>query len=319
MRCVVSVAGALIVAGFAGVSVAGGSVYDVRVLEQIDFAGASTVQVRGINNAGDIVGYRTIGGVTESFVRTSGGIDFFQVAGADTFALGINDSRDTVGAVSTAGGADSFLRQADGTTVTFQPLGIADTGGSGINNAGVVVGSANPFSTGGFVRNTDGTVTSIDSIGNLGETVLKTNATDINDAGVIFGHALGQAGPDFFGRGWYSVDNGSTFTTVIRPGEQFTYVWAGNDAGLLVGDFSTGFSGDRTGFVFDIASGIFSPFTVTGADWTVPTGINDAGQIVGFSRDRITGQVSGFVAVVPAPGTVVMLAATGLLAGRRRR
>ncbi len=319
MRSGAIVAGALIIAAFGAVPVAHGSVYDVRVLEQIDFAGASVVQVRGINNAGDIVGYRTVGGVTESFVRTSGDFSFFQIGGANTFALGINDSLVTAGGFSTPNGADSYLRQADGTTVTFQPLGITDTGGNGINNAGVVVGSGNPFGTGGFVRTADGTVTPIDYVGNMGETVLKTNATDINDAGVIFGHALGQAGPDFFGRGWYSVDNGSTFSTVTRPGEQFTYVWAGDDTGLLVGDFSTGFSGDRTGFVFDIASGMFSSFSVTGADWTVPTGINDAGQIVGFSRDRATGQASGFVAVVPTPGTVVMLAAGGLLAARRRR
>lgn len=300
---------------------ASASTFGVRIIEQIDFPSASLVQVRGINNAGDLVGYRAVGGVNESFVRAAGGFEFFQVDGAGTSALALNDTRTTVGGVTNPGppaGADSFIRQADGATVRFQP-GNNNTAGNGINNAGVVVGSGNLFNFGGYVRATNGTVTGIDYVGGAGETILKTNATDVNNAGLIVGHAIGQAGPDFFGRGWYSSDDGATFTTVTRPGEQFTYLWAGNDAGLLVGDFSTGFTGNRTGFVYDIASGQFSPFTVPGANWTVPTGINDVGEIAGFSRDAATGRITGFVAVVPEPASLSLLSGVGVLALRRRR
>lgn len=307
---------------FLAAAAVGAPASGVQVLGTIDFAGADVVQARGINNAGDIVGYRTAGGVTESFLRTSAGDTLFQVDGDPTLALGVNDAGDTVGGVNTSlPGQDAFLRSVGGTAVRFQPLGDPDANANGINNAGVVVGAGNAFGTGGYLRATDGTVTAVDYVGLAGDVILKTNATDVNNAGLIIGHAIGQNGPDFFGRGWYSADDGASFTTITRPGEQFTYVWAGNDEGLLVGDFSTGFTGTRTGFVYEIASGAFFPFTVPGADWTVPTGINDAGQIVGFSRDAATSRITGFVAVIPEPSAALMAAAGAFatIGARRRR
>jgi hypothetical protein len=287
----------------------------------IDFAGADAVQARGINNQGDIVGYRTVGGVTESFLQTSAGEIIFQLNSESTFGLGINDLGDTAGGVATAAGQDAFLRYEDATSIIFQPDGNDDANANGINNAGSIVGSGNAFGTGGYLRETDGTITSIDFVGGAGETILKTNATDINNSGWIMGHAIGQdSNSDFFGRGWFSADNGASFIDIAQAGEQFTYLWAGNDTGLLVGDYSTGFTGDRTGFVYDVDSGTFNSFNVQGADWTVPTGINDAGQIVGFSRDASTSRITGFIAVaIPEPTVLPFLSVFGLIAGTRRR
>ncbi len=283
--------------------------YGVQVTEIIDFPNADVVQARGINSAGDIVGYRTVADATESFVRTSSGFAFFQVDSADTFALGINDAGDTVGGVNTPlPGQDAFVRSAGGGTTSIQPLWLTDAAANGINNAGVVVGSGNPFATGGFLRATDASETSIDFPGEPGDVVLKTNATDINNNGLVVGHAIGQRGSDFFGSSWYNSDGGSTFTTVTIPGQAFTFVWGANDTGLLVGDYSDSLTGDRTGFVYNTADDTFIPFSAAGADWTVPTGINDAGEIAGFWRDASTGRVSGFVAVVPEPASLSLIA-----------
>ncbi|WP_428389143.1 PEP-CTERM sorting domain-containing protein [Mucisphaera sp.] len=293
----------------------------IEILETIDFPEASVVQVRDVNSDGDIVGYRTVNGLTESFIRTEGGTEFFQIDGANTLAIAINDAGDTVGGVNTdIPGQDAFARLADTTVLRFNPNGNTDASANGINNLGVIVGSGNAFGTGGFLRQSDGTVTDINYPGAVGEAILKTNATDINEAGLIVGHTIGQS-TDIFARGWYTDNAGLTFTDVSAPGQQITYVWAANNNGLLVGDYSSSLVGERLGFVFEIASGNFSPFSVPNADWTVPTGINDAGQIVGFSRDAASGRITGFVAVVPEPtslGLMVMTAA-GLLSRRSSR
>ncbi|WP_169978508.1 PEP-CTERM sorting domain-containing protein [Tautonia rosea] len=304
-------------------SARGGSI--VVVTEIIDFSGADVVQARGINDAGQIVGYRTVAGVTEGFVRTGGGYEFFQVGGANTFALGISNSGTVVGGVATPlPGNDSFVRTAGGDVTTFQPLGDTNSGAIGLNDSGFVVASGNAFGTGGYLRRPDGTVTPVDSPSSPERVVLKTNLTDITNSGTLIGHAIGQEGPEFFGRGWISSDGGATFTDLVMPGEQFTYAWGGNDRGLVVGDFSTGFTGNRTGFVFNTLSGRFTTFSVSGADWTVPTGINDDGRVVGFWRSESDGQVRGFVAqVIPEPSSIALagigLAGGGVIALRRRR
>jgi uncharacterized membrane protein len=297
--------------------------YVVTVVETIDFAGASAVQARGVNTAGQVVGYRTVAGVTEGFVRTGGVYEFFRVNDANTFALGINDAGTVVGGVATPlPGNDSFIRTAAGVVTTFQPLGNTNSGAIGINSAGAVVASGNAFGTGGFLRQPDGTVTAVDYPAGPGDTVFKTNATDVTDAGTLVGHAIGENGGALFGRGWFSTDGGATFTDIAAPGRPFTFAWAGNDAGLVVGDSSPAAGGVRTGFVYDTAAGTFTPFAVAGASWTVPTGINDDGLVVGFWRSAADNQVRGFVAqvtAVPEPASALLLAAGAALGVARRR
>lgn len=286
----------------------------------IDFAGASTVQARGIANDGSIVGYRTIGGVTESFIR-SGGVDtFFQNSGLNTFALGINDGGTTVGGSNPAsGGQDAFIRSIGGAFTTFNPVGNTNSSAVGINNAGVTVGAQN-IGNGAWRRLADGTTTAFTYTGIAGDTIFNSNATDVLNDGTIIGHSVLLNGADFGGRGWLSIDGGSTFSHLAAPGFAFTFAWGGNDTGLIVGDVSNSSTlAQRSGFVLDRSSNAFTYFDVAGADWTVPTGINDAGQIVGFWRSATDGQVRGFTAVIPAPGAAAVLGIAGLFAGRRRR
>lgn len=291
----------------------------VTVTGIIDFAGASTVQARGIASDGSIVGYRTIGGVTEGFIR-SGGVDtFFQNAGGNTFALGLNDAGVAVGGSTPTGGISSaFIRAGDGTFTTFNPGGTSRSA-VGINNAGVTVGGLDT-ANGAWRRATDGTETAFTYNGDPGDIILSTNATDILNDGTIIGHSVLSSGGNLAGRGWLSTDGGITFSDIAAPGFSLTFAWGGNDAGLVVGDVSDSPSLTlRTGFVLDRSSGTYTYFNVPGADWTVPTGINEAGQIAGFWRSAADGQVRGFTAVIPAPGGAVILAAGGLFAARRRR
>ncbi len=291
----------------------------VSVTSIIDFAGASTVQARGIASDGSVVGYRTIGGVTEGFIR-SGGVDtFFQNAGGNTFALGLNDLGVAVGGSTPAGGAPSaFIRAGDGSFTTFNPGGTSRSA-VGINNAGVTVGGLDT-ANGAWRRATDGTETAFTYNGSPGEIILSTSATDILNDGTIIGHTVLLTNGTPAGRGWLSTDGGATFSDIAAPGFAITFAWGGSDAGLVVGDVSNSPSlALRTGFVLDRSSGLYTYFDVPGADWTVPTGINDAGQIAGFWRSATDGQVRGFTAVIPAPGVAGLLAIGGLFAARRRR
>ena len=291
----------------------------VDVTGIVDFVGAETVQLRGIAADGTAVGYRIVGGIAESFVRSSGGDTFFQNNSASTFALGINDFGIAVGSSAGSAGADAFIRDAGGSFTTFNPDGNPDVSAVGINNAGAVVGAANVGNL-AFRRTSDGTVSTFTYLGGAGETIFNTNATDIRNDDAIIGHSLFAGASGIGGRGWISTDGGSSFTDIIAPGFDFTFAWGGNDTGLIVGDVSNSPTLEtRTGFVFDAAAASFVYFDVAGADWTVPTGINDAGQIVGFWRSADDGAIRGFTAVIPSPGSVVVLAASGVLAGRRRR
>lgn len=291
----------------------------VTITGVVDFTGATTVQLRGISQDGRVAGYRTINGVTEGFIR-SGGVDsFFQNDGANTFALGINDAGAAVGGSNPVGGVSSaFIRSPDGAFTTFNPAGTSRSA-VGINNAGVTVGGLDT-ANGAWIRATDGTETSFTYAGQSGETVLNTNATDILNDGTIIGHSVLLGAGGLAGRGWLTIDGGLTFSDIAAPGFAITFAWGGNDTGLVVGDVSNSQSlALRSGFVLDRTSGSYTFFDVAGADWTVPTGINDAGQIVGFWRSADDGRIRGFTALVPSPGTVSLLAGVALIACRRRR
>jgi hypothetical protein len=298
---------------------ASGAQASVSITGIIDFAGASAVQARGIANDGSIVGYRTVGGVTEGFIR-SGGVDtFFQNAGTNTFAIGINNNGSAVGGSNIPGGQAAFIRDSGGAFTTFNPLGNTNSSAVGINDSGTTVGARNS-GNGAFIRTSDGTETAFTYSGGPGDTIFNSNATDILNDGTIIGHSVLLSGDNFGGRGWLSTDGGVTFADIAAPGLAFTFAWGGNDAGLVVGDVSNSPSLSlRTGFVLDRVSGTYTYFDIPGADWTVPTGINDAGQIAGFWRSAADGQVRGFTAVIPAPGAALALGFGGLLAVRRRR
>jgi hypothetical protein len=292
----------------------------VAITGVIDFAGASAVQARGITNDGRIVGYRTIGGVTEGFIR-SGGVDtFFQNDGLNTFAIGINDAGAAVGGSNpAAGGQDAFIRSSGGVFTIFNPGSNTNTSAVGINNAGVTVGSQN-VGNGAWRRLADGTINAFTYTGVAGDTIFNSNATDVLNDGTIVGHSVLLNSGSFGGRGWLSTDGGGTFSNIEAPGYAFTFAWGGNDAGLIVGDVSNSATlATRSGFVLDRSSGAYTFFDVAGADWTVPTGINDAGEIVGFWRSVSDGQVRGFTAVIPSPGAGGLFAAAALLTTRRRR
>ena len=104
----------------------------------------------------------------------------------------------------------------------------------------------------------------------------------------------------------------ATYTTLDVPGAISTSAF-GIDGGNIVGYYSDG-SGNRHGFSYDGTA--YTTFDVSGASSTHAYGI-DGGNIVGYYTDG--SGTHGFLAVIPEPATLSLLAVGMLMACRRRR
>jgi len=135
----------------------------------------------GINDAGQIVGYRGLG-ADDGFLKDGAGTTFFFVPGAySTLAHGINIAGQIVGSSYDATGRHGFLKDADTFTIIDAP-GASGTEAYGINGVGQIVGwFVDATGYHGFLKDGD-TFTTIEVPG-----ATNTWASGINDAGQIVG------------------------------------------------------------------------------------------------------------------------------------
>jgi probable HAF family extracellular repeat protein len=136
----------------------------------------------------------------------------------------------------------------------------------------------------------------------------------INDRGQIVGFEFSvTAGTQGFLRG-----TAGSFSAIEAPGATETSADGINDAGLIVGAYTTG-GGFTTGGVqhgFLDAGGIFTTIVVPGASATQAFGINSAGEIVGWFDDA-TGRhgfldVGGVFTTIDAPAAGGITEAYGI-------
>ncbi len=195
----------------------------------------------------------------------------------------------------------SFIRALDGTfSLSTIPDSLVPLA---INNLGQVVGFLSPGGTTGFLREPNGTVTTINVPGSV-----NTVAMAINNLGQIVGIY------DFFvdsaghqnGRGFIRNADGS-FTMFDVPGWLFTGATSINDAGQIVGMGAEAFLRDSNG-----------EFSTFGNGQVSFLDINNAGQILGQGFGQ-----NGFIAtttVTPEPAAASLtLASLVLLLARRLR
>jgi probable HAF family extracellular repeat protein len=195
---------------------------------------------RGINDAGQIVGFYTNATGQHGFLLSGGTYTTLDdpLATLGTVATGINASGQIVGWYSNASGTHGFL-YFDGLYAPIDdPLAAhvatAGTFASGINASGQIVGSYVDATGGnhGFLYNPNGgTYTTLDDP--LGT---NTQAFDINDAGEIVGqYSFSQS----------FLYSGGVFTTVDDPVVNgHTHVNGINNNGQIVGILNDG-TGDH--------------------------------------------------------------------------
>jgi probable HAF family extracellular repeat protein len=77
------------------------------------------------------------------------------------------------------------------------------------------------------------------------------------------------------------ISSGGSLTTLNIAGATRTEAYGINNAGQVVGDYSTNNGATYGGFLYN--SGSFTTFNVPGSIGTIPLDINSTGQIVGYS------------------------------------
>ncbi len=159
------------------------------------FPGADQTVLRGINNAGDVVGeYEGFNGVRHAFVRLGGAFMNIDVPLArESRARGINNSNEIVGFwTDQADLRHAFVREPNGTFTTFDFPGASETLLGDINDTGEIVGtyfdgSGTPH---GFVI----TAPLVQFLPFDVPGSVATIATGINEAGMLTGEWTDAAG-----------------------------------------------------------------------------------------------------------------------------
>ena len=185
------------------------------VFTTINFPGAYSTFVEGINDSGEMAGYYTtpeLGGyLGTAFAYING--TFTTLRGG--FATGINNVHQVVGSF----GAVGYL-YANGAYTQFAFPGADTTVPLGINNGGLIVGQY--AGAHGFLR-TATTFTTVDVPGTTG-----TAAYGINDTGQVVGYSSSGG----------FLDNNGFFTNINFPGPGGTALWGINNSGEIVGDYT---------------------------------------------------------------------------------
>ena len=284
----------------------------------------------GINDAGHVVGWAEAdGGSRRGFIYTGDEIiPLGTLGGPTSTAYGINNLGQVAGSSDLDGGGMGAFLWDNYTMTGLATLGGAYTEAYAVNDAGQVVGHSDTGHGSHACLWYDDSVTDLGTLGGRW-----SFARAINDAGQVVGYSdkglldgaaflwqdgamtdLGTLG------GWWAQANGI------------------NDDGVIVGTSHTGLTdeaGDPIVHAFIYDDGAMSDLNdvlAEGCGWELlaATGINDAGQIVGWGTHG--GDLRGFLLamsggapdaapIVPEPSTVllIVLGALGLTLKKRRR
>jgi hypothetical protein len=239
------------IAGFDnGVTNAGFTLTLPHAFTVVNFPGAASTQVTGINGAGDLSGlYVDTLGNTHGFTRIGGSFATVDNPHSTVFnqALGINNSDETVGyfaptqtgttnqiAYSQEGGVFTDINHLLPTNVNSQAVGINSLA------TPEIVGFYQPTSATSFgFLDEGGTITPIDPFGST-----STAALGVNDLGEIVGSYVDAGGVQ---HGY--IDNGGVFTSFDPSGSASTTINGVNDKGDIVGFYTNPTTDTVDGFV----------------------------------------------------------------------
>lgn len=282
--------------------------------ESVDYPGASTTNLFGVNNRGDAVGNGFVDPDNLPFVfDTKDGTftNFALVAGFDSISvIGISDSGVVVGSVvdDSAGIESGLILDQNGTVTVFDhPLAFNFTQARAVNNQGLVTGyrgADGPFeAAAGFIYNPK-TDTFTDIVPSL-----FTIAQGINSKGDVVGHAIflptddpcDTGAPGTARHGWVRTKDGKVTYFIVNG--QRTSARGISDSGTVVGFVTDPFTGVTKGFVTELDGTQCQAITIAdeallqfpGAIETFVQGITNSGVVVGSYRDEF-GIGGGFVA-----------------------
>jgi len=256
-----------------------------------DLPGGGNVSVaRGINNAGQVVGNSNAATGNRAFLWQNGVMTNLGdlPGGYGSVAYGINNAGQVAGTSEAFTGSRAFMWQNDVMTNLGVLPGHVFSSASGINDAGQVVGTSGAPTGETFFGNSsastgqraflwqNGIMTNLGVLGEVPEASDYSGATGINNSGQVVVN-----GVDATNLRAFVWQNG----VITKLGSLYISIAYGiNNAGHVVGE-----SGSATGpraVVWQNGVMIDLGDLPGGPDFTRATDINDAGQVVGWSKNE---------------------------------
>jgi len=249
-------------------SVLSASSYDIAIIPSP--APSTTVEPRGINDAGEVVGDVSAGGFTKAFFFTAGTLTTF--APDDVYssvAYAVNKSGQIAGYGGQ--GPTAFIYNPGGTFTQTGTLGGASSEAFGLNDPGHAVGtsSTSAFFPHAFLY-TGGLLIGLGTLG--GHTSV---AVSINNSDQIAGYAQTFTSVNHA----FLYTNG-TLQDLQTLGGSGSRASAINDSGAVVG--TSDVSGSSATHAFLYTNGVMTDLGTLGTN-SYATSINATGNIVGYS------------------------------------
>jgi probable HAF family extracellular repeat protein len=277
-----------------------GSGGDVFVYTNGDFANLGTLGGNwgignSINASGQVAGYSTnTQGTYRAFISDGGAlVDIGDLGGGSAVAYGINDLGQVVGSAVTADASNHPFLYSNGEMIDLGTLGSPDGNdwwnvAQAVNNSGVVTGTSYD-AQGNFLAFvwSKGKMTSLGTLGGAW-----SQGYAINNKGQITGIAYLANG---LARAFITTTKGKLKQLGVIGGKYATTWGLGiNDSGVVVGQCSPD-KGNYFGFVYDGKIKNLNRLIPKKSGWVLndATGINNAGQIVGYGTHN--GQTHAFL------------------------
>lgn len=257
----------------------------------VDFPGAISTVVNGINNLGSATGYyRDAARKAHGFVFTGSKYSTLDYPGAHfTEPYKINDSGMIAGTFADASGVHGFSYQSGVWTQIDYP-GSSDTEVYGINSTGTIVGTydgSQPVTHAFVLQN--GQYQRIDTP--FGTQAI---ALAINDLGSIAG--VGYTDP-VSGPSTAFILSQKGFSPFSFPDSIYSQLSSINNSNDVAGIFA-----DPDGTSWGMVTVDGYPYQVEAGDFGTEGGVrgnDDLGHICGYARDPNTGQSRGFIGTLP--------------------
>lgn len=240
--------------------------------------------VRGLNDAGEVVGGARLGNRHRGFLRDSDALQSIEgLPGSDySVALGLNNLGDIVGSANTPTGMRAFRSRRAGAAADLGPLpGDSSSIAFGINNEGETVGySSGPTGVRAVVWSLAGAIRALPALPDSDS----SRALAINDAGDVVGVSdISSGSRAVRWRDGVAHDLGAL------PGHSVSEALNINNSGEIVG--SSGDPAVERHAVLWSPGGLMQDLgTLPGGASSRALGINDRGEVVGTSQSSVGSQ-----------------------------
>jgi surface-anchored protein len=259
--------------------------------EPLTVPGLTNVSAVSLANDGTLLGYLTTGPAENlrGFTATGTNVTVLPLPSGytDLQPWGVDSAGTIVGELDYASGF--ILRGTNFTIVDFPAEGVTETLLTGINDTGLITGTAfgeaGPFAF--TLQETNFALVALPGAS-------RSFAYDVNNRGVVVGQYRQGAG-DTFGF-WKRGTNAHVALQI--PGADRTIAYGINNNDVIVGAYRRTNETTFHGFIYE--AGIYTLLDVPNSTWTVPSDLNDDGVIVGYYRTA-DGNTLPFRAARPMP------------------